>query len=179
MCETKACTKCGEVKPLTEFHKCKYQKRKAACKVCTREKQRNYYTANQAEQIERTRQWRKLNPEKVREQCRKQYARNPDTVKARVRRWASENRGKALAARREWRKKNAGRLNEQTRERYVRNPEKKLEKRQRHKQTDYYIVDSCFKGLPPGAQVPQALIELKRTQLQLKRAINELKSNSI
>ncbi len=48
MSETKRCTKCGEEKPLSEFHRdrTKSDGRKSWCKLCTSGYQREYYEEN-------------------------------------------------------------------------------------------------------------------------------------
>lgn len=66
--DAKACTKCCEVKPLTEFYHCARSRggRKSKCAICLRSE---------------SRQWRKENPDKHAELQREQYRRNPEYQK--------------------------------------------------------------------------------------------------
>jgi hypothetical protein len=69
----KTCTKCGEWKPLEEFHRDKAKKfgRRTECKKCVCEKERKRYEENPEKARERQRKWRKEKPEKGRErQCK-------------------------------------------------------------------------------------------------------------
>jgi 5-methylcytosine-specific restriction endonuclease McrA len=81
---SKACTKCGECKPLTEFNTCSKTKcgYRAKCRKCTRaynrkylarnrdkrrEYAKKYIEANKERRAERLRKWRQNNREKDRE----------------------------------------------------------------------------------------------------------------
>jgi hypothetical protein len=88
---TKQCSKCGEIKALTEFCKSKHSKddRTSTCKMCRNtvarrhravnpEKAREYERKNRAKKPEKAleygRNYRAANPEKVREYSRNYYA---------------------------------------------------------------------------------------------------------
>lgn len=60
----KSCSRCKQTKSVTEFHKLHdgYQPR---CKTCTSEVQKIRYQANQQKMIERSREYRAKNPDKV------------------------------------------------------------------------------------------------------------------
>lgn len=80
----KRCTECGATKVLSEFH-AQGDGKRPACKTCTRE---------------RARRWRQANPEKVREQARKQAARRKASGRPRNRKgynaqWYRDNRERA------------------------------------------------------------------------------------
>lgn len=111
--ETKACTKCREVRPLTDF--CKDRKRKDGlslhCKACrqsyhakNRDKSlaqmRDYYRANRDE-ISAQRKERYLeNREQRIEDARAYYWKNRESRKIAYREWHASNREKANADRR-------------------------------------------------------------------------------
>ena len=110
----KKCTKCGEVKPLSEFHKNKRNKDGAYsyCKLCSNEA---------------VRKWQAEHPEYAREYWRKWYAENREKVREKYRKWYAEN----LEQQRERERKRRAEHPEQVRENYrkwnINNPEKVLE----------------------------------------------------
>ncbi len=91
----KKCTKCGETKELTEFHKDKNRKdgRRACCKVC----QKQYYQANREKIAERQKQHRQANREKIAEKNKQYYQENREKMKQ----YRQENREKMKQYRQE------------------------------------------------------------------------------
>ena len=82
--DTKECTKCGEVKPLTEFYKRSDRpSHRPDCKQCQRSKSSRY---------------RKANANEVNSRRRAHYASTAEDQRARRRDWASNNSGTVLAA---------------------------------------------------------------------------------
>ncbi len=82
----KACTKCGETKPLTEFY-CRPSRRKAPeswCKGCYREKHRSWCTANPEKKAASNRAWNAANPDKNRASKRKWAAANAAKINAKT-----------------------------------------------------------------------------------------------
>lgn len=81
--EIKICTKCGEMKPLTEFYMIhtghRAGKYHARCRAC----QSRYDAHYRAENIER-----------VRETDRQYYIRNKETMKESARQWVASNKSK-------------------------------------------------------------------------------------
>ena len=88
----KNCKKCGEAKPLTEFHRNRNTKdgRVSVCKPCA---------------IEITRKWREENPERALESCRKWARDNPEKVRENNRKWLEANRDRHRELNRQWAKK--------------------------------------------------------------------------
>lgn len=89
--QMKRCTKCGVVKPVSEFSKnrtCKdgYH---SHCKECGVEYRRIYYRANREKVIEHIRKYREDNPEKVAERCRKYRDRHREELAERSRNYYS------------------------------------------------------------------------------------------
>lgn len=83
----KRCGKCGEVKPLDEFHRDARAKdgRRNDCKVCNRSRARSYGNAHREERRQRSAQWRADNSEYVRQRRREKYVANPEVTKERNR----------------------------------------------------------------------------------------------
>ncbi len=76
--ETKKCSKCGEVKPISECHKSKisndgYNWR---CKSCRNELNKKWYRKNKQVVRERMKKWRLVNKEKCREISKKWRQKN-------------------------------------------------------------------------------------------------------
>lgn len=93
---TKQCTKCGDVKPLSEFFKDR-QKRDGLtshCRTCKRDAL-NKYQRNNAEKVRRYKSaWVARRGESYREVLRQWYQRNKDAKDAASKKWASENRAR-------------------------------------------------------------------------------------
>lgn len=72
----KRCTKCGEIKPLSEYHRHSSLKdgRFNSCKVCERAKARQWHAANPG----RSRQWERENPESVARTRKRARAKRAD-----------------------------------------------------------------------------------------------------
>lgn len=65
----KKCTKCGELKPLDEYHRAKLGKmgRAATCKSCKKLWQAEYYIENKDVINGKIKRWQEENPEKIKE----------------------------------------------------------------------------------------------------------------
>jgi len=101
----KTCTKCGALKPLSEFHKGKgVDNKKARCAVCCRTWNREFAAQHRDET------WAKANtPEKLAERkayAVKYYAANREKIKARVKQYVQENRHKVYLSQQRYRDKN-------------------------------------------------------------------------
>jgi 5-methylcytosine-specific restriction endonuclease McrA len=116
MCEekTKACSKCGEEKPLTEYNKDKRKKDglRRFCRVCEKAYYRKYREENRGKARTYRKKWKKENREKVRADKRKWAKgwreRNPDAAKARRKKYYQENPEKIKAYDKKWREDNPG-----------------------------------------------------------------------
>ena len=111
---SKTCTKCGETKPLDDFHrdKTKAGGRKSNCKECERERKRRFYEENREKVLERKRRFYEENREKVLERDRRYREENREKVLERKRRYYEENRDKRLEYRRRYREENRDILNQ-------------------------------------------------------------------
>lgn len=106
----KKCTKCGEIKPLSEFHKRKASKDglRYACKPCT---------------IANTTGYKKANRDRVNESRRDWHSRNKDVANGYCKNYYSKNRDSRLEYSRDYRSKNKEKVYESNK-RYLRdNPE--------------------------------------------------------
>lgn len=70
--KTKQCSRCGEIKPLTEFHKCSANPDglRCECKTCVLLDHKNYRQNNHNKIKEGKKRWRKVNLEKARKWTR-------------------------------------------------------------------------------------------------------------
>lgn len=75
---SKTCSRCKEVKPVSEFHKRKNRKSglRSQCKKCINAANRRYREANKEKVRERTRRWSESNKEKVAEKTRRYRENN-------------------------------------------------------------------------------------------------------
>ena len=107
MPDTKTCTKCGESKPLTEYHRDvgRPDGLKCYCRSCVLAVVRRWREENPERAREYGRQWRQENPERTRERARgyarQRYQENPERVREKSRQWYQENRERVRARRRE------------------------------------------------------------------------------
>jgi 5-methylcytosine-specific restriction endonuclease McrA len=90
--DMKTCTKCGETKELTEFHRNKQSKdgRRPNCKVCARAQVKQIEDGKREELREYHRKYREKNKDKIREHGCKYYQNNKDRIK----KYRKENRDK-------------------------------------------------------------------------------------
>jgi hypothetical protein len=95
----KKCTKCGEVKPESEFYskgKNRPVKLFSACKLCTNKANAAWVAENKERMAALISDWSKRNPDKRRETYKKYRNRNPDKVAKATKSW--RNRNKPLIA---------------------------------------------------------------------------------
>ena len=92
----KTCTKCGETKALTEFHKDKRARlgRRSACKNCIKASDKARYEANKEEKKAYSKAYREANPEKVKACKKAWYEANPEKAKASDKAWYEVNKEK-------------------------------------------------------------------------------------
>jgi 5-methylcytosine-specific restriction endonuclease McrA len=134
MSESKACSKCKQVKPLADFHKSKAAKsgHKPSCKQCKYLANKVYRTENPEKIREIKKAWCLKNPEKLAEyrkragsypvvydpnKARLYHEKNKDKLNARCRQWRAKNHAKARELEKSYRLANpqVGRLQNQRR----------------------------------------------------------------
>ena len=130
---SKACTKCGETKPLDDFHRDKTGAggRRPDCKECVRERSRSYHEENRDKRLEYSRRYHEENRDKVRERKRRYYEENRDKVRESKRRYRKENRDKVRESERRCYEENRDKKLEYRRRYYEENRDKVLESRRR------------------------------------------------
>lgn len=100
----KQCSRCGQTKPLTEFHKALLglHGRTSLCKVCRAEQARLRFESKRDQILEQTRAYRERNAEALREKAKERYRRPQIKVhlkaKQRERRAADPNKMRARFA---------------------------------------------------------------------------------
>lgn len=97
----KTCTKCDEVKPLSDFHPKKDGKlgARADCMICVRVRQVAYGARDRKRENDRSEQWRKDNPEKFLARQRRYRAKNAERLSAKDAAWRAANPEKTKANR--------------------------------------------------------------------------------
>lgn len=124
----KTCTKCGVVHPATpEFwyrHKRVSDGLDERCKACSAEAGRKWYNANRERVLERVRQYREANPERVAERCRLHYQANREKKLAYQRQYKDANRERVLEQCRQYYAANREKWSEYYRQYREENPEK-------------------------------------------------------
>lgn len=139
----KTCSKCGETKALAEFPKRNDGSSRdglnTQCRVCIRERKRQYNQAH-AEQtkewqrqyraehrehlLEEKRKWYQLNRDRHREMGRKWRENNPDHSREYSRRWRANNPDKSREHGRNWRREHPDLKREDGRKWRLANPDK-------------------------------------------------------
>ena len=104
----KVCTKCGQEKARSEFHRDKstLDGHVTKCKVCANEDARKWAAANPDKKRESDRRWREANPERVQENQRKWVEANPERVQENQHKWYKANQESHLEKVYKWREAN-------------------------------------------------------------------------
>jgi 5-methylcytosine-specific restriction endonuclease McrA len=89
--DTKACTVCGQVKPLSDFYRHKRDGYHARCKVCHYQESRARVSKNRPTINARRKAWRATRPEKEREQGRAFYHKHREKRIANTLSWVKRN----------------------------------------------------------------------------------------
>lgn len=136
---TKQCSRCGEIKPHSEFNKDAKNTGtglQSKCRACQKEVRHDWYLANREREIQKSKEWAKANPEKAREKDRLRNARRPGRTSDQSKKWRIENPEKARASARKWKRENPEKVRKSARDSYARNPEKHLSKSHKRRQKD-------------------------------------------
>ena len=193
----KVCKGCGVSLPIEKFsvRRCEKDGRDPNCKACSAQKQKAWRDANK-EHIKATKtKYREANRAHLSARERQRRVKNIDSYRAARRRRYYENREAENAAHKKWCEANRQRLSMYEKARYQADPEKSktaykvwcktnpeaaktYAKNSRDNLVDGYVKTKLAQrsGLAP-ADIPPALVELKREQLQIKRMARELKNS--
>ena len=144
---SKTCTKCGETKPLDDFHRDKTRTggRRPYCKECVQEYTRRYYEENRDKWLEYARRYHGENRDKVRERKRSYYEENRDKVRKSQRRYYEENRDKVRERKRRYYEENRDKKLEYECRYYEENRDKKLEYQRRYHEENRDILNQGSK----------------------------------
>lgn len=78
---TKRCTICGKIKPVGDFvYSRTRQKYLSRCRECDRAKQKEWRKKNKQKHLDRNREWRANNPDKVHEQYARQWQKRRASI---------------------------------------------------------------------------------------------------
>lgn len=124
---TKRCNKCGDTKPVGQFHKdvTRPDGVKAQCKACVKIVSAAWLASNYSKAKEKTAKWRKENPEKARAHATKYRTMNPEKRKAGNAAWRAANRDKKRVDAAAWYAANADQVKERSFVWAAAHPEKK------------------------------------------------------
>lgn len=101
----KACSRCGERKPLEAFpvdRRVMRDGRASACSGCNNARNRRWYEANTVQRLAAIRNWERLNPEALKAQQRRHYYANRDARLAAAAEWSRANPEKERERHRRW-----------------------------------------------------------------------------
>ena len=118
---SKTCTKCGETKPLDDFHRDKTGAggRRPDCKECKLEYSRRHHEENRDKRLEYARRYREENRDKELDRHRRYREENRDEVLEYGLRYYEENREKIREYNRRYREENRDILNQGRKIRYA------------------------------------------------------------
>ena len=128
----KACTKCGEVKPLGKFTKDKSKSDGlySSCKSCKHANNRAYYEANRDTISEKAAAWVKANPQRAAATKRAYREANGEQLKANKRAYYEANRERINAKHRAYHEANKDKIKDYRRAHYEANREEMIAKMQ-------------------------------------------------
>lgn len=175
--ETKVCTKCKEEKGVGEFRSDKRNKNglQSACAVCQDVASKESRLKSSEKLKEYKRSYYLKNKEKLDRQSRKWATDNPEKVKLRVYKWRDNNKNRYKEITKNWQTKNWESVYEKQKE-YKRNNSQKTSEQVRsriQRLSDGY-VSGKLKDL--SLPITPETIELKRTQIKIKRIIKTLEN---
>ena len=165
--EVKTCAKCGETKQAGQF-----RTRRATCKPCQAEYDRQYYAENR----DKAREYRTENRDKIAERHRQYRAENRDKNAEYQRQYYAENRDKIVEHQRQYRAENRDKIAEYHLQYYSENRDKKAEYLRQYRAAlpDACVAQEIKRGTTlTRADIPPELLEAKRLQLKLKRLARE------
>jgi 5-methylcytosine-specific restriction endonuclease McrA len=119
----KRCSKCGEIKDLTEYHVNKTKKDgiESACKVCSLKQKKEYAERNKERLKAYKAEYRKKNKEKIRQALKEYYGQNKELIKSRSKKRYEENKNELLQKFKEYAEKNEPKLKRYIKKYYEKN----------------------------------------------------------
>lgn len=120
----KQCTKCNEVKELTEFHKAKACKGgyHTICRSCSSAYAKQYREKNKELVKRRKSEYYQKNRDEIKEKSRKNYQENREDRRKKQNIYREKNKDKINKVDRAWQKANRKKINKHKRDRYANDP---------------------------------------------------------
>ncbi len=173
---SKACTKCGVVKPLGDFSKEKIKKDglQKYCKACNSTMAAKWRAENPEKVKAKNAKYRAENPEKMKAKAAKWRAENPEKVKAKAAKYHAENPEKVKAKNDKYRAENPEKMKAIAAKYRAENPEKVKAINTRN---SVQLSNSYVAGILkiPASQAPPKILELKREAIAMKRISKKIK----
>ncbi len=112
--QTKECSKCGQEKPLSGFHKDKSGRLGVVswCKVCVSEYKKQYHQKNKDKIAARQKQYRQENRDKELERSKQYYQENRDKMLEYAKQYQQENRDKITEYKKQYYQENREKMSE-------------------------------------------------------------------
>lgn len=109
---TKTCSKCGETKHLSEFHRnsARADGLQKMCKACVKANASAWYLANRDRVAANSSAWKEANRERVNSASTARRSKNPEKHRAAVAKWRKNNPETAKKKLYEWRANNKAKL---------------------------------------------------------------------
>lgn len=197
--DVKTCSRCKEVKEVTEFnkHKGNIDGLQYNCNACRKAISAKYYDRTKEVQAEKSRRWREANIDRVKARGRKYYQENKekilqrqkgegtkaymrsyylahkDEIDTRVKSWAKQHPEEARLRRAKWRESHREQHRESARS---------FATKVRTELRDGYIkqiFNNSIGNKNNTVEIPKELIEAKRLQILIKRRVKDEERNTV
>uniref|UniRef100_A0A6H1ZEI5 Putative homing endonuclease n=1 Tax=viral metagenome TaxID=1070528 RepID=A0A6H1ZEI5_9ZZZZ len=138
----KCCTKCGKVKPITEFSKKETAKDgyRNRCKACIREEYKIYHATHREEEREFRRRYKTTCPEKVKEAKRRYRETHREQLIEANRRYKVINQMEIKKRNKKYQHAHPEKARERQRKYYAAHPEKAKEFNRNHRAKKYVAI---------------------------------------
>ncbi|PFQ72453.1 hypothetical protein COK15_28360 [Bacillus cereus] len=135
--EAKECTKCGEVKALSEYHSDKrgLAGKRSPCKLCESVRKGDYYQENKEKIVEQARKYRQENKEKI----VKYRQENKERISEQKTRYYQENKERIVEQKTRYYQENKERIMERKTRYYQENKERISEQKKRYRQENKHV----------------------------------------
>ena len=151
MNKTKPCSKCKEVKLLSEYNKNSRSKDglKAQCRLCCKAYNNQWSKDNKQRKAESTAKWYKENKERKRKYTADWYKNNKERKSQTNKEWLEKNRERRKEVQKEYRRRNKERISEYNKKYQQDKPEISREKtrRYRSRKRELFVEDIKEKEL--------------------------------
>jgi hypothetical protein len=154
--EKKKCSKCGAVKNVDEFYKCKNDLR-SACKICVDKKNKLYVENNKEKAVEYRKQYYINNKEKIIKRDKEYYENNKDKVDAREKKYREDNKVKLNLKNKQYYKDNSEKLKQYGKQYTIDNKHKISLKKKKYYNSNKKTI--CLNGKKYYKENKQRLLE--------------------